>query len=164
MRILLLCSSFPLLGISITRPRRRFPQVWSSFCRFRWFSGEWAISQLRQSSIHLLPISCDLRNEADETSLLDTVVLDMIPNPEYLALANSLTFSIAVGLQSHYRFAMRADNSKGDRTSYRTVHHQLSLFPVHSRFRPIFVRPTYRLGPLYCPLPAQCLASWEDGE
>lgn len=28
--------------------------------------------------------------------LLDTFVLDMIPNPEYLALANSLAFSIAV--------------------------------------------------------------------
>jgi hypothetical protein len=28
--------------------------------------------------------------------LLDTIVLDKIPNPEYLALANSLTFSIAV--------------------------------------------------------------------
>lgn len=34
--------------------------------------------------------------EADLGRLLDTVVLDMIPNPEYLALANSLTFSIAV--------------------------------------------------------------------
>lgn len=30
--------------------------------------------------------------------LLDTFVLDMIPNPEYLALANSLAFSIAVSL------------------------------------------------------------------
>jgi len=30
------------------------------------------------------------------TRLLDTFVLDMIPNPEYLALANSLAFSIAV--------------------------------------------------------------------
>jgi len=28
--------------------------------------------------------------------LLDTVVLDKIPNPEYLALANSLAFSVAV--------------------------------------------------------------------
>jgi len=28
--------------------------------------------------------------------LLDTFVLDVIPNPEYLALANSLAFSIAV--------------------------------------------------------------------
>jgi hypothetical protein len=30
--------------------------------------------------------------------LLDTFVLDVIPNPEYLALANSLAFSIAVSL------------------------------------------------------------------
>lgn len=31
-----------------------------------------------------------------KSRLLDTVVLDKIPNPEYLALANSLTFSVAV--------------------------------------------------------------------
>lgn len=76
----------------------------------------------------------------------------MIPNPEYLALANSLTFSIAVSPpppESPPHSLIVLMKTIGYRTSYRTIHHQLSLFTIHPRFIPILVRTTYRLGSVY---------------
>jgi len=48
---------------------------------------------------HVSQLTCTYRCQL-KFRLLDTVVLDKIPNPEYLALANSLAFSVAVGAPS----------------------------------------------------------------
>jgi hypothetical protein len=89
--ILLELFSSHSLGISITYLTFRYQRAFVYFCRFKWSFAEWVTFQLRQSLILTLTERCQLT-----TSLLDTIVLDKIPNPEYLALANSLTFSIAV--------------------------------------------------------------------
>lgn len=77
------------------------------------------------------------------TRLLDTFVLDMIPNPEYLALANSLAFSIAVSWI--YVSRIRSDRL-GGRTCSRPIHGQLLLRDIHPRRITLFNRTTYRLG------------------
>lgn len=74
--------------------------------------------------------------------LLDTVVLDMIPNPEYLALANSLAFSIAVSPHTHCSFAYVLGCGKGG----RTIHGQLRLFDIYSCRFALLNRQTCRLG------------------
>lgn len=49
------------------------------------------------SACCVLGLQMVLRRAGDFAStLLDTIVLDSIPGPEYLAMANSITFSMAV--------------------------------------------------------------------
>lgn len=51
------------------------------------------------SACVVLGVQLLLRRTGDFAStLLDTIVLDAIPGPEYLAMANSITFSMAVSL------------------------------------------------------------------
>lgn len=61
----------------------------------------WALSHrtgyMPMSACTILGIQMILRRVGDFAStLLDTIVLDSIPGPEYLAMANSATFSMAV--------------------------------------------------------------------
>jgi hypothetical protein len=62
----------------------------------------WALSQQRQASVLPIPactvlgLQMLIRRTGDFAgTLLDTIVLDAIPGPEYLAMANSVTFSMA---------------------------------------------------------------------
>jgi hypothetical protein len=74
----------------------------------------------------------------------------MIPNPEYLALANSLTFSIAVSSPASLPIEPRTyTEDTGGRSRYRTIYRQLLLLPIDTRFIPRFSRSTYRLVPVY---------------
>jgi hypothetical protein len=75
--------------------------------------------------------------------LLDTVVLDMIPNPEYLALANSLAFSIAVS-PTHISYSY-ADGT-GCRKGSRPFYGQLFLLDIDTCRLALLDRQTYRLG------------------
>jgi hypothetical protein len=83
------------------------------FFPFAWYFNYTSTTSLPKSVCVLLAMQMVCRRMGDFSAtsvlsttvrltligrLLDTFVLDVIPNPEYLALANSLAFSIAVGL------------------------------------------------------------------
>lgn len=64
----------------------------------------WALNRRSEGRAMPIPACCLLgiqmviRRMGDLASpLLDTIVLEAIPRPEYLAMANSITFSGAVG-------------------------------------------------------------------
>jgi len=66
----------------------------------------WALSHQRTSAALPIPacvvlgVQMIIRRAGDfSQTLLDTFVLDAIPGPEYLAMANSVTFSVAVSSQ-----------------------------------------------------------------
>jgi hypothetical protein len=85
------------------------------FFPFAWYFNYTSTTSLPKSVCVLLAMQMVCRRMGDFSAtsvlatssglmlidrLLDTFVLDMIPNPEYLALANSLAFSIAVSLNN----------------------------------------------------------------
>lgn len=65
----------------------------------------WALSHARANAALPIPactvmgLQMLVRRTGDFAgTMLDTIVLDAIPGPEYLAMANSATFSVAVSI------------------------------------------------------------------
>jgi len=105
-----LCTSLSFLVEELMIGLFAYP-VGVLFFPFAWYFNYTSTTSLPKSVCVLLALQMVCRRMGDFSAtlvipttsrvtlirrLLDTFVLDMIPNPEYLALANSLAFSIAV--------------------------------------------------------------------
>jgi HD-like signal output (HDOD) protein len=70
-----------------------FPVMWS-------LSHDRTTAALPISACTVLGLQMLIRRAGDfSMTLLDTIVLDAIPGPEYLAMANSATFASAVSMR-----------------------------------------------------------------
>lgn len=112
-------SIFPL-GQPLTPALTMYPLAVTLFPIMWAFSHRLPAGSLSTGTCLVLGVQMLMRRTGDfALTLLDTIVLDAIPSPEYLAMANSITFSIsgvgrAVGpfiVSSFFAFSMTADSA-----------------------------------------------------